>query len=56
MQWARVFTAYYFIHLLVVLPIVGVMETAKAAAALHHRIRAGQRGRRAQGRTAPGEA
>jgi ubiquinol-cytochrome c reductase cytochrome b/c1 subunit len=28
-QWARVFTAYYFLHLLVVLPIVGVMETGK---------------------------
>jgi ubiquinol-cytochrome c reductase cytochrome b/c1 subunit len=28
-QMARIFTAYYFIHLLVVLPIVGVMETAK---------------------------
>jgi len=27
--WARLFTAYYFIHLLVVLPIVGVMETAR---------------------------
>jgi ubiquinol-cytochrome c reductase cytochrome b subunit len=28
-MWARVFTTYYFLHLLVVLPIVGVMETAK---------------------------
>ena len=28
-QMARLFTAYYLIHLLVVLPIVGVMETAK---------------------------
>jgi ubiquinol-cytochrome c reductase cytochrome b subunit len=28
-MWARLFTAYYFIHLLVVLPIVGVIETAK---------------------------
>jgi ubiquinol-cytochrome c reductase cytochrome b subunit len=28
-QMARVFTAYYFIHLLVVLPIVGVIETAR---------------------------
>jgi ubiquinol-cytochrome c reductase cytochrome b/c1 subunit len=27
--WARIFTAYYFLHLLVVLPIVGVMETAR---------------------------
>jgi ubiquinol-cytochrome c reductase cytochrome b subunit len=27
--WARVFTAYYFLHLLVVLPIVGVLETAR---------------------------
>ena len=35
--WARVFTAYYFLHLLVVLPIVGVMETRQAAAALDHR-------------------
>jgi len=25
--WARIFTAYYFIHLLLVLPIVGVIET-----------------------------
>jgi ubiquinol-cytochrome c reductase cytochrome b/c1 subunit len=28
-MWARIFTAYYFLHLLVVLPIVGVIETAK---------------------------
>ena len=27
--WARIFTAYYFLHLLVVLPIIGVMETPK---------------------------
>jgi hypothetical protein len=27
--WARVFTAYYFIHLLLVLPIVGVIETPR---------------------------
>jgi ubiquinol-cytochrome c reductase cytochrome b subunit len=25
--WARIFTAYYFIHFLVVMPIVGVIET-----------------------------
>jgi len=25
--WARVFTAYYFIHFLIIMPIVGVMET-----------------------------
>ena len=25
--WGRVFTAYYFIHLLIIMPIVGVMET-----------------------------
>ena len=25
--WARVFTAYYFLHFLIVMPIVGVMET-----------------------------
>jgi ubiquinol-cytochrome c reductase cytochrome b subunit len=25
--WARVFTAYYFLHFLVVMPIVGVIET-----------------------------
>ena len=25
--WARIFTAYYFIHFLVIMPIVGVMET-----------------------------
>ena len=25
--WARVFTAYYFLHFLVIMPIVGVMET-----------------------------
>ena len=28
--WARIFTAYYFIHFLVVMPIVGVMETPRA--------------------------
>jgi ubiquinol-cytochrome c reductase cytochrome b subunit len=27
--WARFFTAYYFLHLLVILPIVGVIEKAK---------------------------
>jgi len=27
--WARIFTAYYFAHFLVVLPIVGVIETPK---------------------------
>jgi ubiquinol-cytochrome c reductase cytochrome b subunit len=27
--WARLFTAYYFLHLLVILPIVGVIETTK---------------------------
>ena len=27
--WARIFTAYYFLHLLVVMPIVGVTETPK---------------------------
>jgi ubiquinol-cytochrome c reductase cytochrome b subunit len=27
--WARVFTAYYFLHLLVILPIVGVIEKSK---------------------------
>ena len=27
--WARFFTAYYFLHLLVILPIVGVIETPK---------------------------
>ena len=26
-MWARVFTAYYFMHFLIVMPIVGVMET-----------------------------
>ncbi len=25
--WARIFTAYYFIHFLIVMPIVGIMET-----------------------------
>ena len=25
--WARVFTAYYFLHFLIVMPIVGVLET-----------------------------
>jgi ubiquinol-cytochrome c reductase cytochrome b subunit len=25
--WARVFTAYYFLHFLVIMPIVGVMES-----------------------------
>jgi ubiquinol-cytochrome c reductase cytochrome b subunit len=25
--WARIFTAYYFIHFLVIMPIVGVIET-----------------------------
>ena len=25
--WARIFTAYYFMHFLVIMPIVGVMET-----------------------------
>jgi ubiquinol-cytochrome c reductase cytochrome b/c1 subunit len=28
--WARVFTAYYFLHFLVVMPILGVMETPTA--------------------------
>ncbi|HEX5999412.1 MAG TPA: cytochrome b N-terminal domain-containing protein [Hyphomicrobiaceae bacterium] len=27
--WARFFTAYYFLHLLVILPIIGVIETPK---------------------------
>ena len=27
--WARVFTAYYFIHFLVVMPVVGLIETPK---------------------------
>jgi len=27
--WSRIFTAYYFIHFLIVMPIVGVMETPK---------------------------
>jgi ubiquinol-cytochrome c reductase cytochrome b/c1 subunit len=27
--WARLFTAYYFLHLLVILPIIGVIETPK---------------------------
>jgi ubiquinol-cytochrome c reductase cytochrome b subunit len=27
--WARLFTAYYFLHLLVILPIVGVIETPR---------------------------
>ena len=26
MIWARVFTAYYFLHILVIMPIVGVTE------------------------------
>jgi ubiquinol-cytochrome c reductase cytochrome b subunit len=26
-MWARIFTAYYFMHFLIVMPIVGVMET-----------------------------
>ena len=56
-HWARVFTAYYFLHLLVVLPIVGVMETGQAAAALDHRVRAGQGRRpRPQAALAPGDA
>ena len=28
--WARVFTAYYFVHFLVVMPVVGILETPKA--------------------------
>ena len=28
--WARVFTAYYFLHFLVVMPIVGIIETPKS--------------------------
>jgi ubiquinol-cytochrome c reductase cytochrome b subunit len=28
--WARIFTAYYFLHFLVVMPILGVMETPTA--------------------------
>lgn len=28
-MWARIFTAYYFMHFLIVMPIVGVMETPK---------------------------
>ena len=27
--WARVFTAYYFLHFLVVMPVVGIVETPK---------------------------
>ncbi len=27
--WARFFTAYYFLHFLVVMPIVGVLETPR---------------------------
>jgi len=27
--WARIFTAYYFLHFLVVMPIVGIIETPK---------------------------
>jgi ubiquinol-cytochrome c reductase cytochrome b/c1 subunit len=26
-MWARIFTAYYFAHFLIIMPIVGVMET-----------------------------
>ena len=37
--WARVFTAYYFLHFLVVMPIVGVIGDAHAAAALDQRSR-----------------
>jgi ubiquinol-cytochrome c reductase cytochrome b subunit len=29
LTWARVFTAYYFLHLLVLLPIIGVIETPR---------------------------
>ncbi len=29
-QWARLFTLYYFIHFLVVMPIVGIIETPSA--------------------------
>ena len=28
--WSRIFTAYYFLHFLIVMPIVGVMETPSA--------------------------
>ncbi len=28
-MWARIFTAYYFIHFLVVLPVLGIIETPK---------------------------
>ena len=40
--WARIFTAYYFLHFLVIMPIVGVIETPSTAAALDHRVGAGQ--------------
>ena len=40
--WARIFTAYYFMHFLIVMPIVGVMETPTPLAAIDHRVGAGQ--------------
>ena len=42
MFWARIFTAYYFLHFLVVMPIVGLTGEPAAAAALDHRGGAGQ--------------
>ena len=40
--WARIFTAYYFLHFLVCMPIVGVIGEPLAAAALDHRGGVGQ--------------
>jgi ubiquinol-cytochrome c reductase cytochrome b subunit len=28
-MWARIFTAYYFAHFLIIMPIVGIIETPK---------------------------
>jgi ubiquinol-cytochrome c reductase cytochrome b/c1 subunit len=28
-MWAQIFTAYYFLHFLVVMPVVGLIETPK---------------------------
>ena len=54
-MWARIFTAYYFMHFLIVMPIVGVMETPTPLAAIHHRVGAGQQVR-AAGRRRPAKA
>ena len=52
--WARIFTAYYFLHFLVVMPIVGVMENPSPLPRSITGVGAGQGRRAGAGRGAGG--